>query len=320
MDEFWYTNPPDEYLNVAKNLSNVRWGGSFREVLVSLDGNLVGAVWPFTVIYTGGVNLYLWRPITGIGSFDLPSYDIEVTPFLGTLLDGKSHLVRFNVTNALNVWFIDANLHLWLDGKSSRTEGGLEELVDKPLAVSLAYDFQGLNGSFSTSAKRSIFSSGWIRSSYGNITTTFAQDFVYNNSMVIGNNGNENIVNQVILLNESVHANLSSPFVDDTYRNFSLYSDEYGMDKDGYTLVLSNVTLGFEENKSRSSAFGFPKSALKNVQNGKAIMVMKGDLVVNGLGKTKQDYSYTSDGYCYSRKVGSSNYTILFDEVTYSCN
>ena len=98
-DEFWYSNPPDEYL-IANNLSDVPGGGSFREVVVSLDGNVVGAVWPFTVIYTGGVNPLLWRPITGIGSFDLPSYDIEVTPLLGTLLDGKSHSVGFSVTNA----------------------------------------------------------------------------------------------------------------------------------------------------------------------------------------------------------------------------
>ncbi|TKY66418.1 Peptide-N4-(N-acetyl-beta-glucosaminyl)asparagine amidase A [Spatholobus suberectus] len=254
-DEFWYTNPPDEYL-IANNLSGVPGGGSFREVVVTLDGKVVGAVWPFTVIYTGGVNPLLWRPITGIGSFDLPSYDIEVTPLLGTLLDGKSHSVGFSVTNALNVWFIDANLHLWLDGKSSKTEGGLVHLVDKPLAVSLVSDFEGLNGCFWTGAKRSILSTGWVRSSFGNITTSFAQDFVYNNSMVMGKNGNEQIVNQLILFNDSVNANLPSPFVDETHRKFSLYLDTDELDQDDDTyLSVSNVTLGFDENKSRSSAF-----------------------------------------------------------------
>ncbi|XP_027355445.1 peptide-N4-(N-acetyl-beta-glucosaminyl)asparagine amidase A [Abrus precatorius] len=322
-DEFWYTNPPDEYL-VANNLSDVPGGGSFREVVITLDGKVVGSVWPFTVIYTGGVNPLLWRPITGIGSFDLPSYDIEVTPFLGTLLDGKSHSLGFSVTNALNVWFIDANLHLWLDGKSSRTEGELVSLVDKPLVESLVSDFEGLNGKFWTGAKRSILSTGWVRSSYGNITTSFVQDFAYNNSMVMGKNGIEQIVNQVILFNDSVHAKLPSPFVDfvhDTYRNFSLYldSDEVDQDDDTY-LSVSNVTLGFEENKSKSSAFGFSKSSLKNLQDGQGTMVVKSNLVVKGVGETYQDYRYTSDGYCYFRKVGSSNYTILYDKVRNSCN
>jgi len=319
-DEFWYTNPPEEYLN-ANNLTDVPGGGPFREVVVSLDGNVVGAVWPFTVIYTGGVNPLLWRPITGIGSFDLPSYDIEITPLLGTLLDGKSHSVGFTVTNALNVWFVDANLHIWLDGKSSRTEGGLLDIVNKPLALSLVTDFEGLNGIFWTSARRSILCTGWIRSSYGNVTISFAQDFVYNNSMVMANDGDMQTVKQLILSNDSVHANLPSPFVKDTHTKFSLYLNTYDVDQDDDTsLSVSNVTLGFNVDKSRSSAVGFSKSSVKNVQDGQGTMVIKRNLVVRGLGETQQDYSYASDhGHCYSREVGSSNYTILYDRVSHPC-
>ncbi|ESW05220.1 hypothetical protein PHAVU_011G162100 [Phaseolus vulgaris] len=320
-DEFWYGNPPEEYL-IANNLSDVPGSGPFREVVVSLDGKVVGAVWPFTVIYTGGVNPLLWRPITGIGSFDLPSYDIEITPLLGSLLDGKSHSVGFTVTNALNLWFVDANLHIWLDWKSSKTEGGVLDLVVKPLAESLVTDFEGLNGKFWTSARRSIFSSGWIRSSYGNVTTSFVQDFVYNNSMVMAKDGNKQIVKQLILFNDSVHANLPSPFVQDTHRNFSLYLNTDEVDQDNDTsLSVSNVTLGFNVDKSRSSAYGFSKRSVENVQDGQGTMVIQGNLVVRGVGETHQDYTYTSDdGHCYSRKVGSSNFTILYDKIRHSCN
>ena len=103
-DEFWYTNLDNDYL-MANNLSfpgNV----SFREVLVKLDDDLVGAVWPFTVIFTVGINPLFWRPISAIESFDLSSYDIEITPFLGKLLDGNPHRFRFCVTNSMNLWFI----------------------------------------------------------------------------------------------------------------------------------------------------------------------------------------------------------------------
>ncbi|KAJ1400805.1 Peptide-N4 [Sesbania bispinosa] len=322
-DEFWYTNPPNEYLS-ANNLTDIPGNGPFREVVVTLDGKVVGSVWPFTVIYTGGVNPLLWRPITGIGSFDLPSYDIEVTPFLGTILDGKSHSLGFSVTNALNVWYIDANLHLWLDRKSSRTEGELLNHIDKPLVESLVSDFKGLNGTFWTSAKRSILSTGWVRSSYGNITTNFIQDFAYNNSMVMEKNGDKQTLDQIIFFNDSVHARLPSPYldsIDDTYRKFSLYldSDERDQDNDTY-LSVANVTLGFDEDKSKNSAFGFSKSSLKNVQDGQGTMVVKKNLVVQGLGETQQDYRYKSHGNCYFRKVGSSNYTILYDKVRTSCN
>ncbi|KAH7842018.1 hypothetical protein Vadar_000551 [Vaccinium darrowii] len=152
-DEFWYTNLPNDLSNPPQN-------GAFREVVVTLDGVEVGAIWPFTVIYTGGFNPLLWRPITGIGSFYLPSYDIEVTPFLGTILDGKTHEFAFSVTNALNVWFIDANLHVWLDKKSVKTKGQLLKHYISPAVVSLISNFTGINGNILTTVNKSASSVG----------------------------------------------------------------------------------------------------------------------------------------------------------------
>ncbi|KAH7843449.1 hypothetical protein Vadar_016775 [Vaccinium darrowii] len=158
-DEFWYTNLPNNFI-AANNLSIPPKNGAFREVVVTLDGVEVGAIWPFTVIYIGGINPLLWRPITGIGSFDLPSYDIELTPFLGTILDGNTHEFAFSVTNALNVWFIDANLHVWLDKKSVKTEGQLLKHYISPAVVSLVSNFTGINGNFLTTVKKSVSSVG----------------------------------------------------------------------------------------------------------------------------------------------------------------
>ncbi|KAE9592869.1 putative peptide-N(4)-(N-acetyl-beta-glucosaminyl)asparagine amidase [Lupinus albus] len=322
-DEFWYTNPPDAYLN-ANNLTDTPGHGSFREVVITLDKSVVGSIWPFTVIYTGGVNPLLWRPITGIGSFDLPSYDIEVTPFLGNILDGQVHSLGFSVTNALNVWFIDANLHLWLDKKSSRTEGKLLNHIAKPLVESLVSDFNGLNGNFWTSTKRSILSNGWVRSSFGNISTTFVQDLTYNSSVVIGKDGDKQHVNQIISFSDSVHAKLPShvhDIISKTHGTFTLNLDSDSLDQGNHTyLAVSNVTLGFDENKSKNTASGFSKSSLKNVQDGHGTMVVQKNLVISGVGETRQDYRYKSNGSCYFRKVGVSNYTILYDKVRNSCN
>jgi hypothetical protein len=94
-DEFWYMNK-----------------SPFRAVTVRVDKVLAGAAWPFPVIYTGGVNPVLWQPVTAIGSFNLPSYSIELTPLLGELLDGRPHEFGFAVTNAQGMWYVDANLHL----------------------------------------------------------------------------------------------------------------------------------------------------------------------------------------------------------------
>jgi len=84
--------------------------------------------------------------LVGIGTFDLPSYEIEVTPFLGEPLDGKEHTFSFDMTNVLNVWFIDANLHLWLDGKSSSAIIGQLIGHEEPnLEFSLVSNFEGLD-------------------------------------------------------------------------------------------------------------------------------------------------------------------------------
>ncbi|KAL4325073.1 hypothetical protein GQ457_11G013810 [Hibiscus cannabinus] len=319
-DEFWYGNLPNEFI-AANNLTGYAGNGPFREVVVSLDGDVIGAVWPFTVVFTGGINPLLWRPISAIGSFDLPTYDIEITPFLGNLLDGKPHNLSFSVTNALNVWYIDANLHLWLDSKSAKTEGKLLQYINVPLGVSSVLDFKGLKGTFVTNTTRFISSTGWVKSSYGTVTTKVIRDLSYSNTMVM--NGNLQIINQIIHFNDSMNANIPAPnaLSKKSLKRFlfHLYSDEIDQGN-GTSLSLANVTLGFDEKKFNYAYSGSPSSSLKNLQKGEGVMVVKNNLVISGVASTQQSYSYHGGKFCYSRNVSSSNYTILSDEVKRTCN
>nr|GME05080.1 peptide-N4-(N-acetyl-beta-glucosaminyl) asparagine amidase A-like [Ipomoea batatas] len=319
-DEFWYGNPPNEYIS-ANNLTGLPGNGPFREVIVSLDDKVVGAIWPFTVIYTGGINPLLWRPITGIGSFDLPSYDIEVTPFLGSLLDGNTHKVGFSVTNALNVWYIDANLHLWLNFKSQKTEGSLEKYISQPLSFSLISNFSGFDGSFLTKANRHITYTGWVKSSYGTITTEATQGFNFTNFMVMGNEGNLQIINQTIDFNDKVLAKMKSSvssLKSDKKFIFTMYSDNVIHSNHTYSSI-ANLTLGFKEKRTKTSDSGQFFSSLVNLQNGQGSMLVKGSTVVSGLGNTQQAYHYIDDSLCYLRNISSSNYTILYDKESYDC-
>ncbi|KAG1330284.1 peptide-N4-(N-acetyl-beta-glucosaminyl)asparagine amidase A [Cocos nucifera] len=320
-DEFWYGNPPNDYI-LANNLTTLPGNGPFREVTVRLDGEVVGAVWPFTVIYTGGVNPLLWRPITGIGSFDLPSYDIEITPFLGKILDGKPHEFGFGVTDALDIWYIDANLHLWLDSKSSRTVGNLIKYEAPEFMSSLVSKFKGLDGRFKTTASRQISMTGWVKSSYGKITTHFFQRFDYENQMQFAGNGSIQVVKQTIDFNHGTYTkNPSSILYSEQVRqNFPLYMYTETTDQvnDTYSLV-SNVMLGFNEKKFSGERFGFSFSSLRNLQNAQGNMKVKRNLVTSGSGSTQQVYRYESTGGCYFRNVSSNNYTILYDETEKSC-
>ncbi|XP_038691524.1 peptide-N4-(N-acetyl-beta-glucosaminyl)asparagine amidase A-like [Tripterygium wilfordii] len=319
-DEFWYGNPPDEYI-VANNVADdIDGNGPFREVLIKLDGVMVGAIWPFTVVFTGGVSPFLWRPISGIGSFDLPSYDIEITPFLGTILDGKVHELGFSVTNALNVWYIDANLHLWLDHRSMKTRGKLLEHNHMPLVTSSSSKFKGLDGEFMTNVKRVISSKGWVESSYGKIATRFNQNFDYSNVMEMSNNGSSQIVNQVIHFNDSVEAEMpwKKTYSTKSLKKFLLYMNTNNLDQgDGTTSSVAKLTLGFNE---KNYLHKYAIRSIENLQNGQASMVFKKNLALIGVGSTKQTYRFKDDKFCYSRNISSSNYTILYDELGNGCH
>ena len=320
-DEFWYSNPTNDYIS-ANNLTGTPGNGPFREVLVWLDGKLVGAVWPFTVIYTGGVNPLLWRPITGIGSFDLPSYNIEITPYLGRILDGKTHTFGFSVTNALNVWYIDANLHIWLDHRSTRTQGKLlGHGSGGYLSTSTLY-MKGLNASFFTQCSRSISSTGWVKSSHGKLITQSIQEVQYTNLMVMGDDGNMQTVNQTIHFDDGVYVN--SPSLNHSIKSSKLfplylYSDYVDQGNKTY-LSTANVTLGFNDDMSELVGTHFSKTSVENLQTGQGSIIVKNNLVSSGLGSTQQVYNYGSPRFCYFRNVSSSNYTILYDiENSSSC-
>ncbi|VAH58837.1 unnamed protein product [Triticum turgidum subsp. durum] len=319
-DEFWYTNPPNEYIE-ANNLSSIPGNGAFREVIVRVDEHVVGAVWPFTVIYTGGVNPLLWRPITSIGSFNLPTYDIDITPFLGKLMDGKEHNFGFAVTNALDMWYIDANLHLWLDHKSKKTVGSLIS-YDAASSANVDSQFSGLDGRFVTSASRHVSATGWVESSHGKVMTTFYQRFSYKNSNVYSKSGSEQVVNQTIDANSGVSATNGAMLLlsEEVHQVFPLYlfsgtSDEVG---DEYSLV-SVVKLGINEKRASGGEQGFSYSSLQNEQSARGSMRVKGNLVTSGSGENHQVYKYVGTDGCYFRDVNSKNYTVVFDHSGDSC-
>eukprot|EP00931_Biecheleriopsis_adriatica_P003746 TRINITY_DN105515_c0_g1_i1.p1 TRINITY_DN105515_c0_g1~~TRINITY_DN105515_c0_g1_i1.p1 ORF type:complete len:659 (-),score=88.82 TRINITY_DN105515_c0_g1_i1:24-2000(-) len=108
-EEFWYTNVPGT--NVPPGACG---GGSYREIQIFVDGNLAGSCFPFPVIYTGGVNPLLWRPLTGMLSFDVAPYEFDLTPFVGLLSDGHEHNITLQVwgNNPQGFWILDGVLRL----------------------------------------------------------------------------------------------------------------------------------------------------------------------------------------------------------------
>lgn len=135
-EEFWYTNIDNEE---AASKYGLCGGGVYRELQVYVDGILAGATYPMIVVYTGGINPFLWRPLTGIMSFDIPAYSFDLTPFV--LGDGKAHEITVTVLGGDaegGMWYLDAALKLYRDASSAPVTGGLLEHTDSGSNVTVA--------------------------------------------------------------------------------------------------------------------------------------------------------------------------------------
>lgn len=139
--QFFYTNVPSEQV---ERLDAACGGGTYRELQVYVDGQLAGAAYPFPVLYTGGVNPFLWRPLSGIESLDIPAYRFDLTPFAGLFnrlgaaaangASSKPHIdLRVFGNNQDGLWFLTSNLLLYPDpdvGADETLGGELTEHAD----------------------------------------------------------------------------------------------------------------------------------------------------------------------------------------------
>lgn len=97
-DEFWYSSQP-----------------SYREAFVRVDGRVLAAVLPFPYINTGGVDLFLWRPLPGAFTTDDRPYEIDVTGSLGLLEGYHNYTANVSGMNSTsgNTWLVGGALLLY---------------------------------------------------------------------------------------------------------------------------------------------------------------------------------------------------------------
>ncbi|MEM0016562.1 MAG: peptide-N4-asparagine amidase, partial [Saccharolobus sp.] len=116
LDEFWYANEP-----------------ATREIQVLYDGRLVGIVNPYETIYTGGINLLWWKPVTSINTLSFHSpYVIDLTPLLALGSSGNIAVTVTNLLTALQLtgstafdWDISGVLLLWVNSSNPLISGTL---------------------------------------------------------------------------------------------------------------------------------------------------------------------------------------------------
>ncbi|KAI9712544.1 MAG: hypothetical protein M1812_006853 [Candelaria pacifica] len=143
-EEFWYSNVLSSNEDTFSSSAGPLFGYSpFREVQLHIDGSLAGVVWPFPVIFTGGLVPGLWRPIVGIDAFDLRENEVDITPWLPLLCDGRRHSYEIRVVGITDdgrghgslsrsvghSWLVTGKILLWLDQPGSVTRGFMPSLL-----------------------------------------------------------------------------------------------------------------------------------------------------------------------------------------------
>ncbi|KAL8286729.1 hypothetical protein RQP46_004257 [Phenoliferia psychrophenolica] len=183
-EEFWYTNLPDEFSDDFDADDGLIAKGPFREVQLLIDGELAGVVIPFPVIYTGGAQPLLWRPIASLRAYDIPSFYIDVTPFIPDLTDSQSHNFTLIVLGQGVDHSVNAN---WLSYvaapyATTSTSGGPSS-DNKTISTSVT-------------ARRTLEISALVTTGSGSKVVSFSQVMSYSNGQKYSRDGETESVEQ----------------------------------------------------------------------------------------------------------------------------
>jgi hypothetical protein len=167
-EEFWWGEP-----------GQCGTGTPYREVAVYLDGKLAGAAPVFPVTFTGASGPGLWEPIPSPRAWNLRPYEVDLTPFVGTLTDGAIHTVGLAALEASypqgDIWELATNLLGWTDPGSKQTSGALLSAQAPALPTdAAAWDASG-QALYTDRSSHTLDFSGWVQGSRGRAITTVHQ-------------------------------------------------------------------------------------------------------------------------------------------------
>lgn len=131
------------------------------------------------------------RPITSYGALDLPTYFLDLTPFVPILTDGNPHNISLDVVSAeddhaINQnWFVSGNLQVVTDPSGKPTTGKITKYEASPFPVSTTTGSVGANGdvNVTVSATRSLHIEAEITSGSGKTThVVWSQNHAFSNT------------------------------------------------------------------------------------------------------------------------------------------
>jgi len=95
---------------------------------------------PFEVVFTGGICPGFWERIVAHRTFDLPAYQIDLTPLLDTLR-GSKRKIQFSMRgqpNILQNWYVSGHLKIWYSKSLNPSTPSIRPLSFKQHSISSA--------------------------------------------------------------------------------------------------------------------------------------------------------------------------------------
>ncbi|MFE1953209.1 peptide-N4-asparagine amidase [Streptomyces sp. NPDC059524] len=175
-EEYWYMTVPDSAPYSCKAAE-----GPYREVQISVDGQLAGIAAPFPTVWTGGwSNPFLWYVIPGPRAFDIKPIEYDLTPFAGLLNDGRPHQVEVSVVGVpkgQTGWSTPVNVLVWQDAGRDHVTGALTEHKAGALTNSPVYTPGSPDSEYRLDMQggHALTVSGYLNTSHGRVTTTVSR-------------------------------------------------------------------------------------------------------------------------------------------------
>jgi PKD repeat protein len=126
-EEFWWGEP-----------GQCGVGTPLRQAVLRIDGVIAGFAPVYPVLFTGGGGPGSWEPIPSPRAWHLYPYELDLTPFIGLLGDGKPHSFNIGIPDAAysdpgDYWIVGATLLGTEDPVLLQTSGAL---TSAPVAAS----------------------------------------------------------------------------------------------------------------------------------------------------------------------------------------
>ncbi|MGW0390628.1 peptide-N4-asparagine amidase [Streptomyces sp. NPDC003042] len=172
-EEYWYMTVPE-----AAPYSCKAADGPYREVRVSVDGQLAGLAAPFPTVWTGGwSNPFLWYVTPGPRAFDVQPIRYDLTPYAALLNDGRPHRIEVTVAGVpagQSGWSTPTNLLLWQDHGREVVTGALTRHEESAPAGSSRWTPATPGGEhrLDTEGGHRLTVTGYVDTSHGRVTTT----------------------------------------------------------------------------------------------------------------------------------------------------